>query len=92
MTGQPENAAASCCAKRFFAVRMGFSGCLARRIRYNRAHLVPPHAAMPNPLPLPEIKNIIYALDIVGVIACTIAATVLAKQLKLDFWGAVLVC
>ena len=46
---------------------------------------------MPNPLPLPEIKNIIYALDIVGVIACTIAATVLAKQLKLDFWGAVLV-
>ena len=42
---------------------------------------------MPNPLPLPEIKNIIYALDIVGVIACTIAATVLAKQLKLDFWA-----
>ena len=46
---------------------------------------------MPTPIPLPEIKNIIYALDIIGVIACTIAATVLAKQLKLDFWGAVLV-
>ena len=46
---------------------------------------------MPNPLPLPEIKNIIYALDIIGVIACTIAATVLAKQLKLDFFGAVLI-
>jgi len=46
---------------------------------------------MPNLLPLPEIKNIIYALDIIGVIACTIAATVLAKQLKLDFFGAVLI-
>ena len=40
---------------------------------------------------LPEIKAIIYALDIIGVIACTIAATVLAKQLKLDFFGAVLI-
>lgn len=52
MTGQPENAAASCRAKRFFAMRMGFSGCLARRIRYNRAHLVPParrHAQSPAP-------------------------------------------
>ena len=79
MTGQPENAAASCRAKRFFAMRMGFSGCLARRIRYNRAHLVPParrHAQSPAPA-----RNQTHHLR----------ATVLAKQLKLDFWGAVLV-
>ncbi|MDO4656910.1 trimeric intracellular cation channel family protein [Kingella sp. (in: b-proteobacteria)] len=47
--------------------------------------------AMSAAIVLPEIKAIIYALDIIGVIACTIAATVLAKQLKLDFFGAVLI-
>ena len=42
-------------------------------------------------IPLPQIQTLIYALDIIGIIACTCAATVLAKQLKFDFFGAVLI-
>lgn len=33
-------------------------------------------------------SSIIYALDMVGVAACTIAATVLAKRLQFDIFGA----
>ena len=44
-----------------------------------------------NEIVLPQINTVIYVLDLVGVTACTAAATVLAKQLKFDFFGAVLV-
>ena len=44
-----------------------------------------------NEIVLPQINTVIYVLDLVGVTACTAAATVLAKQLKFDFFGAVLI-
>ncbi len=40
---------------------------------------------------LPSETLIIYVLDMVGVFACTVAATVLAKRLALDIFGALLV-
>ena len=40
---------------------------------------------------LPSLQIIIYTLDFVGVVACTIAATLLAQQLKFDFFGAVMI-
>ena len=40
---------------------------------------------------LPSETLIIYGLDMVGVFACTVAATVLAKRLALDIFGALLV-
>ena len=40
---------------------------------------------------LPSVQAIIYTLDFVGVVACTIAATLLAQQLKFDFFGAVMI-
>ncbi|MDK4688803.1 trimeric intracellular cation channel family protein [Kingella negevensis] len=40
---------------------------------------------------LPQINTIIYALDMVGVSACTIAATVLAKRLSFDLTGAFII-
>ncbi|XXQ68387.1 trimeric intracellular cation channel family protein [Neisseriaceae bacterium B1] len=40
---------------------------------------------------LPEVSSIIYTLDFIGVIACTVAATVLAKRLKFDLFGALLI-
>lgn len=40
---------------------------------------------------LPEAAKIIYTLDMVGIFACTAAATVLAKRLRFDFFGALLV-
>lgn len=40
---------------------------------------------------LPSETLIIYTLDMVGVFACTVAATVLAKRLNLDIFGALLV-
>ena len=40
---------------------------------------------------LPSETLIIYVLDMVGVCACTVAATVLAKRLALDIFGALLV-
>lgn len=40
---------------------------------------------------LPEASSIIYTLDFIGVIACTVAATVLAKRLKFDLFGALLI-
>ena len=40
---------------------------------------------------LPSEALIIYALDMIGVFACTVAATVLAKRLALDIFGALLI-
>ncbi len=40
---------------------------------------------------LPSETLIIYTLDLIGVFACTAAATVLAKRLHLDIFGALLV-
>lgn len=40
---------------------------------------------------LPSETLIIYVLDMVGVFACAVAATVLAKRLALDIFGALLV-
>lgn len=40
---------------------------------------------------LPEASSIIYTLDFIGVIACTVAATVLAKRLQFDLFGALLI-
>ena len=40
---------------------------------------------------LPDIHKIIYALDMVGTSACTVAATVLAKRLNFDISGAIFV-
>lgn len=40
---------------------------------------------------LPEAGSIIYTLDFIGVIACTVAATVLAKRLQFDLFGALLI-
>ncbi|MDO4997654.1 MAG: trimeric intracellular cation channel family protein [Neisseria sp.] len=40
---------------------------------------------------LPSETLIIYTLDMIGVFACAVAATVLAKRLNLDIFGALLV-
>lgn len=40
---------------------------------------------------LPSETLIIYTLDMIGVFACAVAATVLAKRLHLDIFGALLV-
>lgn len=40
---------------------------------------------------LPNTDSIIYLLDFVGVIACTAAATLLAKRLQFDLFGAIMV-
>lgn len=38
-----------------------------------------------------EIHSLIYFLDLVGIAACTTAATVLAKQLKFDLFGCIFI-
>lgn len=40
---------------------------------------------------IPTAGSIIYTLDFVGIIACTVAATVLAKRLEFDLFGALLI-
>lgn len=40
---------------------------------------------------IPTASSIIYTLDMIGVFACTMAATVLAKRLNFDLFGAILV-
>lgn len=40
---------------------------------------------------LPAVSSIIYTLDFIGIIACTVAATILAKRLKFDLLGALLI-
>ena len=40
---------------------------------------------------LPSQSLIIYILDMIGVFACTVAATMLAKRLKFDISGALVV-
>lgn len=40
---------------------------------------------------LPNTDSIIYLLDFVGVIACTAAATLLAKRLQFDLFGAIMI-
>lgn len=44
-----------------------------------------------NPNFIPTASSIIYTLDMIGVFACTMAATVLAKRLNFDLFGAILV-
>lgn len=39
-------------------------------------------------LNLPTANSIIYALDMIGVFACTVAGTVLAKRCNMDMFGA----
>ncbi|QMT31593.1 trimeric intracellular cation channel family protein [Alysiella filiformis] len=39
-------------------------------------------------LPLATAHSIIYVLDMIGVFACTVAATVLAKRCNMDMFGA----
>lgn len=38
-----------------------------------------------------DSNNVIYALDIIGVCACSVAATLLAKQKGLDIFGCILI-
>lgn len=45
---------------------------------------------MPTEL-IPTAAHIIYALDLIGIFACTVAATVLAKRLHFDLFGAILI-
>lgn len=40
---------------------------------------------------LPKSAEIVYIMDMIGVFACTVAATVLAKRLNFDCFGALLV-
>lgn len=40
---------------------------------------------------VPPVNTIVYALDMVGVGACTVAATLLAKRLQFDIFGALMV-
>lgn len=40
---------------------------------------------------IPTASSIIYTLDMIGIFACTMAATVLAKRLNFDLFGAILV-
>lgn len=39
----------------------------------------------------PSVSSIIYTLDMVGVAACTVAATMLAKRLNFDMFGAFMI-
>lgn len=40
---------------------------------------------------VPNVNVIVYTLDMVGVMACTVAATVLAKRLDFDVFGAFMI-
>ncbi|MDO4433541.1 MAG: trimeric intracellular cation channel family protein [Alysiella sp.] len=40
---------------------------------------------------LPTADSIVYTLDMVGIIACTVAASVLAKRLQFDAFGALMI-
>lgn len=46
---------------------------------------------MLNDYAMPNVDAIVYVLDMVGVVACTVAATVLAKRLDFDIFGAFLI-